>query len=322
MKNFTIKKTLLSAVCFIVFTCVCFAQDIIITKDARRINAKVTEVNVDNVRYKNFDNQDGPIYTILKNNIASILYQNGQVETFETVSTTPSAPAQTTQAGNSIASLDAKELNSVLSIGFEIIYNYLEASAELDKTLRLLEHFSESAKKVTGSNPIPSELAALGMTQEELGAEIVKRIGPKPRGLWMGDHSLGFCTKGNAKIIEDMLTQELEEWETKFDEAEKALEENIKIVELIPPDYRYPLALKTMLGFISNYRASNWKECADLYAEWIHRMELEKKVKTTPPVIVDRGKSVDFIGLYIKAIKTVIGAVEKGGEIWGDSLPY
>ena len=55
------KKGLLLALCIIAINCTCFGQDIIVTKDARRINAKVTEVNVDNVRYKNFDNQDGPI---------------------------------------------------------------------------------------------------------------------------------------------------------------------------------------------------------------------------------------------------------------------
>jgi len=88
------KIRLLTAVCFIALTCTCFAQDIIITKDAKRINAKVTEVNVDNVRYKNFDNQDGPVYTLLKSNIASILYQNGEVETFEVESPRQAEPAQ------------------------------------------------------------------------------------------------------------------------------------------------------------------------------------------------------------------------------------
>ena len=76
------KSGLLSVVCFILLTCVSFAQDVIVTKDAKIINAKVTEVNLDNIRYKNFDNQDGPVYTLLKNDIASIVYQNGQVESF------------------------------------------------------------------------------------------------------------------------------------------------------------------------------------------------------------------------------------------------
>ena len=58
------------------------AQDIIVTKDSRRIEAKVTEVNIDNVKYKVFAHQDGPTYTLLKSDIVTILYQNGNVETF------------------------------------------------------------------------------------------------------------------------------------------------------------------------------------------------------------------------------------------------
>ena len=87
------KIRLLSAVCFIALTCTCFAQDIIVTKNAKRIDAKVTEVNVDNVRYINAKNPDGPVYTILKSDIASILYQNGRVETFAQESSKPTQPA-------------------------------------------------------------------------------------------------------------------------------------------------------------------------------------------------------------------------------------
>ena len=81
--NFLRKACLLSVLCSFVLTCTCFAQDVIITKDSRRINAKVTEVNLDNVKYKIFDNQDGPTFTIMKNDIVSILYQDGNVEVIE-----------------------------------------------------------------------------------------------------------------------------------------------------------------------------------------------------------------------------------------------
>ena len=77
------KRILLLTGCLITLTCACFAQDVIVTKDAKKIKAKVTEVNVNDIKYKNFDNPDGPTYTLLKSDIASILYQNGQVEVFE-----------------------------------------------------------------------------------------------------------------------------------------------------------------------------------------------------------------------------------------------
>jgi len=77
------KKGLLLALCALFISCACFAQDIIITKDSKKIKAKVVRIDVDNVRYKDFDNQNGASLTILKTNVASILYENGEVETFD-----------------------------------------------------------------------------------------------------------------------------------------------------------------------------------------------------------------------------------------------
>ena len=89
------KKGILSA-CFIALACACFAQDVIVTKDSKRINAKVTEVNVDNIKYKQFENQNGPVYTLLKSDILTILYQNGQVESFGVESSSSSTAATAT----------------------------------------------------------------------------------------------------------------------------------------------------------------------------------------------------------------------------------
>ncbi len=91
------KRSLLSVVYFVAFSCACFAQDVIVTKDSRKIEAKVTEINVENVKYKMFNHQDGPVYTLPKSDIVTIVYQNGTVETF--VSKTSSAQAsQASQA--------------------------------------------------------------------------------------------------------------------------------------------------------------------------------------------------------------------------------
>jgi hypothetical protein len=65
------------------FLTACFAQDVIITKDAKKIYAKITEVNVHDIKFKRFNYPDGPTYTILKSRIVSILYQDGTVEIVE-----------------------------------------------------------------------------------------------------------------------------------------------------------------------------------------------------------------------------------------------
>ena len=105
MENLMINKTenrrsngvttrqIVMSICFIAIACASFAQDIIVTKDSKRIEAKVVEVNVDNIRYRQSDNIEGPLYTILKNDVVSITFQNGLTQTFATPT-----PVQTTES--------------------------------------------------------------------------------------------------------------------------------------------------------------------------------------------------------------------------------
>lgn len=59
-----------------------FAQDIIITRDAKKYDAQVTEIGVFVVKYKLSSEENGPTYVLPKDKIAAITYQNGRVETF------------------------------------------------------------------------------------------------------------------------------------------------------------------------------------------------------------------------------------------------
>ena len=72
-------------------------QDVIVKKDGSTILSKVLEVNVDNVKYKKHSNINGPTYTILKTDIMSINYENGDKDTFESQSPTQ-ASLSTSQA--------------------------------------------------------------------------------------------------------------------------------------------------------------------------------------------------------------------------------
>lgn len=58
------------------------AQDVIVKRDGSTILSKVTEIGLNEVKYKKFSNQTGPIYSILKSDILSINYENGEKETF------------------------------------------------------------------------------------------------------------------------------------------------------------------------------------------------------------------------------------------------
>ena len=63
-------------------TSVCCAQDIIVKKDGGTIQAKVIEVGKYELKYKKFDNQDGPTYTISTQELQSINYENGTKDSF------------------------------------------------------------------------------------------------------------------------------------------------------------------------------------------------------------------------------------------------
>ena len=58
------------------------AQDVIVTMQAERIDAKVLEVSETEIRYRKTSNPEGPIYLLSTDKIATILYANGEVEVF------------------------------------------------------------------------------------------------------------------------------------------------------------------------------------------------------------------------------------------------
>ena len=59
------------------------AQDVIVKKDNSTILSKVLEISDIEIKYKKWNNQDGPIYTIKKTDVVSINYQNGDIDKFD-----------------------------------------------------------------------------------------------------------------------------------------------------------------------------------------------------------------------------------------------
>ena len=55
-------------------------QDIITKKNGEEIQTKIIEITTSEVKYKKHDNLNGPIYSILKNDVFFIKYENGTKE--------------------------------------------------------------------------------------------------------------------------------------------------------------------------------------------------------------------------------------------------
>lgn len=75
-------KRFLFSLVAILFTCICFAQDVIIKKDGTTILSTVIKVGQLEVEYKKYNNQTGPTYTISINELSHINYANGTKDTF------------------------------------------------------------------------------------------------------------------------------------------------------------------------------------------------------------------------------------------------
>ena len=69
----------------LLYTGICFGQDVIIMKDGDEIEAKVTEILKDNIKYKRASNPTGPTYTISVSKVFMIRYESGDKDIFDDV---------------------------------------------------------------------------------------------------------------------------------------------------------------------------------------------------------------------------------------------
>lgn len=100
------KKTILLLLAAFCGVLAATAQDLIVKTDATKVEAKVTEITPDAVRYKRFSNPDGPTYVVPVADISYIQYANGEKEVFkasETIPATPLTPAVPVEPAATVA---------------------------------------------------------------------------------------------------------------------------------------------------------------------------------------------------------------------------
>lgn len=67
-------------------THICYSQDIIVLKNGDEIKSKVLEVSSDQIKYKKWENVDGPTYSSTKSEVFMIKYKNGSKDIFNNTS--------------------------------------------------------------------------------------------------------------------------------------------------------------------------------------------------------------------------------------------
>ncbi len=87
--------------CAVVLALSAWADDVIVCKDSKRIDAIITEVSLDEVKYKKKGNPDGPTFVLPLSEINTILYADGEVWTNQGQTTgSKASAAETTRSDN------------------------------------------------------------------------------------------------------------------------------------------------------------------------------------------------------------------------------
>lgn len=60
-----------------------YAQDVIVTNNAQKIEAKILEVSNSEIKYKEKNNPNGPVFVLGTDEISSIIYENGNVAVYD-----------------------------------------------------------------------------------------------------------------------------------------------------------------------------------------------------------------------------------------------
>lgn len=76
------KNSSFALMALLVFNNLLFSQDLIVKRDGSDVESKVVEVAEKVIKYKNFSNPDGPLYSISKDKVLMIRYENGTKDVF------------------------------------------------------------------------------------------------------------------------------------------------------------------------------------------------------------------------------------------------
>jgi hypothetical protein len=162
-----------------------FAQDIITLKSGDEIKAKVQEIGTDNVKYKKYENQNGPTYTMMKSDIFMIKYENGDKDVFTAPSAQqPTAPKKTEEPQTQQSDEYAQIKNVIKNTSVPLRDNMFEIGIRGD--------FGFNAMYVQSASANYSDDTGYGFVA---GPSIFCDIYPKKTSVWLFGTGVGWWTQ-------------------------------------------------------------------------------------------------------------------------------
>lgn len=143
------------------------AQDKIMFIDGTEILSKVKEINNTEIKYKLFDNQDGPTIITLKKNIFIIKYENGTKEVF-TENLIKDSPKNIQVETNLNTNYCVKKGNKIIDAFYGVTFNNYGAG--------ILNNYWPRPNNITNKYCIGGALEYLVNDKIGIGAEITYRL--------------------------------------------------------------------------------------------------------------------------------------------------
>lgn len=133
-----------------------WSQDAIIKRDGTKIDAKVVEITSTTIKYRNFDQPDGPIRNIAINDVQEIIYTDGSWEKFEKKETTASTKPEETDK-------PVKEKKNHISNSGLFIEGMIGRNSIYQKNNTVNYYYDEFGNYIEEPNPSRQNYASLSI---------------------------------------------------------------------------------------------------------------------------------------------------------------
>jgi len=160
-----VSKSSISRVIFILFLTVTsvYSQDIITFRNGDEIMARVMEISSSEIRYKRFENIDGPTIVIPRTNVFFINFENGTREVFtlqtdQPVRETPTAIATAAYARNPVSNIRVQQHGSMLHVMYDLDEKAnIEVRISFNNGATYRKHPLQHVSGVVGRNIYPGK---------------------------------------------------------------------------------------------------------------------------------------------------------------------
>jgi len=184
--------------------------------------------------------------------------------------------ATVTSTPQGIAALDMPALLEAIQIANSVITPYMEALETESEVVEKLRYDGIWAYSIMETSDREEFLdffeqnSYFGLKQGKAKQFISLLSGGMAMTIFPSTVTKYFEENGILELYEEQRQQRFAK------PLEDAINANIQYVNLIPPNYRYPLALDEIYSYLANHRAESWKEAVNLYEEQLHRWKLEE----------------------------------------------